>query len=319
MVYWDGFPEVANQLEKVELFIKDAIKSRNTLLNKASYELIDSGGKRLRPALVLLSGSFGNYNEEKLIKCAGAIEVLHTATLVHDDIIDKSTLRRGRITVSAEYGVDMAVYTGDFLFTKAILMLAGTLPADKLDVLARGIKTICEGEVDQYISKFTLNTTIFNYLKRIERKTSVLFAASCALGGYCSECDDSTVKKLAKVGGFFGTAFQIKDDINDFKESEKTSGKPVFKDLKEGLVTLPALYAIRNNKAVKGAIEEFFNKGEASELDSDAICSMIKENRGVRDSYELLLKYTAKAKKVLSTLPDNPSKAVLLSMINSLE
>jgi len=317
--YWDRFPQLADKLEKVELIIKDAVKSRNSLLNKTACELIDSGGKRLRPALVLLSGSFGKYNEEKLIKCAGAIEVLHTATLVHDDIIDKSTLRRGRITVSAQYGVDMAVYTGDFLFTKAILMLAGTLPADKLDILAKGIKTICEGEVDQYISKYTLNTSVVNYLKRIERKTSVLFAAACVLGGYCAECDDATLNKLGKVGSFFGTAFQIKDDINDFSESEKASGKPVFKDLKEGLVTLPALYAIRNNKTVKIAIEEFFGSEGTTELDADTICNLIKENGGVRDSYELLLKYTGKAKKVLSTLPDNQSKEILLSMINSLE
>lgn len=320
MEYWSKFPLLEKQLEKVESIINNETKSRNKLLNKASLELVMSGGKRLRPAFVLLSGSFGKYDEGKITKCAGAIEVLHTATLVHDDIIDKSSLRRGRITVSAEYGVDMAVYTGDFLFTKAILMLAGTVPVERLDILAKAIKTICEGEVDQYVSKYSLNTSVLGYLKRIQRKTGILFAASGALGGYCGECDDDTIKKLTKVGGYFGTAFQIKDDINDFNKSEISSGKPVFKDLREGLVTLPTLYAIMKNKNLKSMIQEFFDKEDnVAEFDEDMLCALVKENGGINDAYKLLLKYTDRARKVLLTLPDNPSRAILLELISSLE
>lgn len=320
MKFWSEFPQLEKQLKKVESIIGSAINSRNKLLYKASSELVLSGGKRLRPAFVLLSGSFGKYDENKLAKCAGAIEVLHTATLVHDDIIDKSSLRRGRITVSAEYGVDMAVYTGDFLFAKALLMLTGNIQIDRLNILAKAIKTICEGEVDQYVTKYKLNTSVFGYLKRIQRKTGVLFAASCALGGYCAECDEATIRKLIQLGSYYGAAFQIKDDINDFDLSEKSSGKPVFKDLREGFVTLPTLYALKSNKGLKNMIQELFDRGESvTEVDADKLCALVKESGGVKDAYELLLKYTSKARKVLDTLPDNPSREIILTLISALE
>ncbi|MBC7960074.1 MAG: polyprenyl synthetase family protein, partial [Vallitaleaceae bacterium] len=204
MNIWEQYPEIKDKLAKVDEIINTSIKSRNKLLREINEGLLKSGGKRLRPALTILSAGFGEYEDAKLLRVAGAIEVLHTATLVHDDIIDRAKLRRGRITVNDKFGAEMAVYTGDYLFTKAILMLADSMSSDKMEIVARAIKNICEGEVDQYESKYKSDISILSYLKRINRKTAILFAASCGLGGFCSDCDDKTTKQLIKVGGFYG-------------------------------------------------------------------------------------------------------------------
>lgn len=316
MNFWAQFPEVNNKLNRVDDIIRASLKSHNNLLQNVSLELLNSGGKRLRPALTILSAEFGNYEEEKLLLAAGAIEVLHTATLVHDDIIDNSQLRRGRVTVNNQYGVDMAVYTGDFLFTKAIFMLSKAVSAERLDMIAQGIKSICEGEVDQYQSKFTTNVTVLSYLKRVNRKTAILFSASCALGANCGNCDDNTTKKLAKVGAYFGAAFQIKDDINDYMDSEETSGKPVLKDLKEGLITLPVIFALKKDDNLKELISNMFgNRQNISISDALEVSKLVRSCGGVEDAKKLMEKYLKRAEAILDSLPDINSKYILRELL----
>ena len=317
---WTGYPEIRNELLLVEEHIEKSISSRNRLLSEIVRELVYSGGKRLRPAFVVLSAKFGEYDREKILPAAGALEILHTATLVHDDIIDRSKLRRGKVTVSEKYGSDMAVYTGDFLFTKAILMLSSKVPAENLEVIAKAIKTICEGEVDQYQAKFNIDTSVLEYLKRIKRKTSILFAAACSVGAFIAKCPDETRNCLAKFGMYYGTAFQIKDDLNDFLSDEASSGKPVIKDIVEGVITLPVILAMQRNNSVREALAFFIGNKEKSRAEEmEHLALLVRETGGVKEAGNLLAKYVDRGIQALTPLPDNEYKNILIKLISDLK
>lgn len=307
--------EISSELEQVEKLILKSVYSRNRLISEAAGEIIASGGKRLRPALVILSSMFGEYDEKKVTAAAGAIEVLHTATLVHDDIIDKSATRRGRPTVSRKYGEDMAVYVGDYLFTRAILLLSGNLPVSELENIAKAVKIICEGEVDQYLDKFNIDISIMSYLKKSFRKTAILFSIACVLGAQVSGCSPQIRRALGRFGANYGMAFQIRDDINDLVSDEKKLGKPAGSDIVRGIMTLPVIYAISKSLSLKQKIESLkgLNK-EVTAVDRE-ILQIIEEKGGIKASYGLLEKYVAKGRKLLRSLPDGKSKDILDSLI----
>jgi heptaprenyl diphosphate synthase len=316
---WSKYPEIYNELNAVEEFIRQNTRSRNKLLSKIVEDLFSAGGKRLRPALAIISARFGNYDSDKIVSIAGAIETLHTATLVHDDIIDRSKLRRGKVTVSEKYGSDMAVYTGDFLFTKAVLMLSKGISAEKLEQVARAVKTICEGEVDQFEDRFNTDTTVYVYLKRINRKTAALFASACALGADASECTKNVLMPLSKFGLYFGMAFQIRDDIHDILLSSESTGKPEGSDAAKGVITLPVIYSMKGNKALKDRILSLKEK-------EDSVCAeeifeikkMIREAGGIEKSSTLLDKYIQKGLAMLESLPQNPYRTALEDIIKML-
>ncbi|MCX8129002.1 MAG: polyprenyl synthetase family protein [Clostridia bacterium] len=316
---WAEYPEVEKELEVVEKYIRDNIRSRNKLLNSIVTELVDAGGKRLRPAFVIIASKFGKYNPKKSIPMAGAFEILHTATLVHDDIIDHAKYRRSKKTVSHRYGSDIAIYTGDFLFTKAVLMLSRDIPTDQMEIVARAIKVICEGEVDQYQDRYNVNSSVMSYLKRINRKTAVLFSTACAVGAYLSKCPAKVVRNLARFGFCYGMAFQIKDDLKDFLSDEKSEGKPVGHDILKGIFTLPAIYAINKNSEVRAFIKRLTDKKENIE-DTELIelYGLIRKEDGIRYTGEILDRYITRGMTALDNIPDNRYKKILRELLNEL-
>lgn len=317
---WEEYPEIAKEMKAVEEFIKNNTSSRNKLLADIAGALIGAGGKRLRPAFVVLSAKFGRYEREKILPFAGAVEILHTATLVHDDIVDRAGTRRGIPTVSQKYGMDMAVYTGDFLFTKAVLMLSKNVSTDKLDLVGRAVKTICEGEVDQFQERYDMETSILSYLKRINKKTAILFAASCILGAQASECGDDTTKRLARFGFYFGMAFQIKDDLLDFLSDHEASGKPVGNDLPGGVVTLPVIYALRSNSRLREIFKGYAGKkGKLSIEDYRLVGEMVRASGGIEASILMLGRYIERGLRALEGLPDNSETAVLKQLLQGLK
>ncbi|MFZ5988192.1 MAG: polyprenyl synthetase family protein [Bacillota bacterium] len=317
---WANYPEIKDELILVEESISESVKSKNKLLEEAVGSLVRAGGKRLRPAFVILASKFGRYNRRKIIPVASAVEILHTATLVHDDVIDRTKLRRGKITVSEKFGVDMAVYTGDFLYTKAVLMLSGNLPVDKLALVAKGIKMICEGEVDQYQDKYNINISVFTYLKRIIRKTAVLFSAACSLGADISGCSNRVSRKLSRFGLYYGIAFQIKDDIDNFVQLKDVLGKPVGNDIAEGVVTLPAIMGIRKKDSIRKSLYEFMNKkGNVTIEELNNITEMIKDSGGIDESISLLNRYIERGLKVLGELPHSKYRKVFENIITDLK
>lgn len=310
---WSNYKSISDELLILEEYILKNTASRNKLLSDAINKLLSAGGKRIRPGFVILCSKFGKYNRKKVIPVASAMEILHTATLTHDDIVDDSKLRRGIPTLNNSYGVSMALYTGDYLFTKSILMLSKNIPNHRLDDIAKIIKSVCEGEVEQYNDKFNPNVSIFSYLKRIARKTALLFASSCSIGCYIGKCTPSTTRTLAKFGFYYGMAFQIKDDINDFTLEAALSNKPVGKDIKEGVYTAPVIYSARNSNSIRKALVDYSNA--KTEKSIPELILQIKNSNGISESTKLLNTYISRGIRELNKLPPNEYTDILRQLI----
>ncbi|NLT18265.1 MAG: polyprenyl synthetase family protein, partial [Clostridiales bacterium] len=241
---WSKFPVINEELTAFEEYLETVLVSRSEFLTNASKDAVLSGGKRLRPAFTILAALHGDYDRKRVFPAAASVEILHAATLVHDDIIDNAKTRRGKETLSEKHNTNLAVYTGDYLLTKSLKLLIKTgLKPEKLDVLARAITLLCEGEVDQYLNKYSVSS-VYNYLKRILGKTGVLFSASMALGAKIANLSDEVARYFSRFGLSFGAAFQIRDDLLDILSDPSKEGKPVLNDLKEGIATLPVIMAV---------------------------------------------------------------------------
>lgn len=307
---------IGDELEKVDEYIKSSLLSKQKVLETALRDLLEAGGKRLRPALLLLSGKFGRYDEEKLIPLAAAVEILHMATLVHDDIIDDSKMRRGRPTVQSRWGKDIAVFTGDFLFARTFLLLAHSTTVENMQGLSRVVKAICEGEIAQYQSRYDKSVTVKQYLKRIGRKTALLFALSCYIGAHESRCRPELVRRLREFGFNFGMAFQITDDLLDYKGDEAKTGKPVGSDFVQGVYTLPLIYAI--NSPYRDEIAGILDKEGYAADDVKRVIELVHASGGVEYSRNMAKKYLDRAGEFIDDLPSIPARAALENLLDGL-
>jgi heptaprenyl diphosphate synthase len=256
---WSKYPVINEELTAFEEYLETVLVSRSKFLTNASKDAVLSGGKRLRPAFTILAALHGEYDRKRVFPAAASVEILHAATLVHDDIIDNAKTRRGKMTLSEKHNTNLAVYTGDYLLTKSLKLLIKTgLKPEKLDVLARAITLLCEGEVDQYLNKYSVSS-VYNYLKRILGKTGVLFSASLVLGAKTANLSDDIARQFGRFGFSFGAAFQIRDDLLDIFSDSSKEGKPVLNDLKEGVATLPVIMAVRNKPEILKEVNVFFD------------------------------------------------------------
>jgi geranylgeranyl pyrophosphate synthase len=236
------FGPVAEDLDRFEAGIRDSIAADGPPLAERMGELFAAGGKRLRPALVLLAGRLGRLSEAHFL-AATAVELVHAATLVHDDVIDKSAIRRGRPTVAAALGDAPAIVVGDYYFAKAYQQAAQTDDPAVVGAIAGAVMTICRGELAQNRARFQYLPSLVEYRARIEAKTAALLAASAWAGGRLGGLDDGRQESLRLYGIELGLAFQIADDVLDYTAGEAELGKPVGHDLLEGHATLPLLLA----------------------------------------------------------------------------
>lgn len=296
---WNDFPAIKEEMAAFEDYLDKKITSRNSFLKTASREAVLSGGKRLRPAFAVIAALHGDYDRARTFPAAAAVEILHAATLVHDDIIDEAKLRRGKMTISEKHKINLAVYTGDYLLTRSLRLLLETgLKPEKLDILARSISLLCEGEVEQYLSKFSV-ASVYQYLKRILSKTGVLFSASMILGAKTANLPDDTARSFGRFGMCFGAAFQIRDDLKDLLSEQSTEGKPVLNDLKEGIATLPVIIAARNNPEFLQDVTDYFGgKGDIKN-----ILEGIKSSGGIKDAERLKERYTEKCRHIIKEIP----------------
>lgn len=246
------------------------------------------------------------------------MELLHTATLVHDDIIDDSRLRRGKTTVQAKWGKDMAVYAGDYLFTKAFTILSDKTSFEHLNKVAHGVRIICEGEIDQYEIKYDVNISVMKYLKRIYRKTAVLFSMSTLTGAYEAKCKRQTLNALGKFAISYGMAFQIRDDLLDYTSTEKIEGKPMGNDIKQGVYTLPLLFALQHME-YKDEIKKLLSlKDKINAKEIEKIIRLVKETNALESTKELKDKYVKKALEALDNLEDKDHKSIFGDLVNML-
>lgn len=243
----DIFSAIADDLLHVEGAIEQALASRDAMLNEVSTHLLRAGGKRIRPALVLLTSKFPGARLEQVTPVAAAVELIHMATLVHDDVVDKATVRRGLPTVNAKWSNQVSVLTGDYLFAKSFSMLAQTGDPRVVQIMADVVFEMSRGELAQIASYFDTEQTEEDYYERIAQKTGYLIAECCRLGGVVAGAEEPQIQALYNYGMGVGLSFQIADDLLDYHGSATKVGKPVCGDLKTGILTLPVIHALRHS------------------------------------------------------------------------
>jgi geranylgeranyl pyrophosphate synthase len=264
-------------------------------------------GKRIRPVLALLAGKLYQYYPERLIPMATALEILHTATLIHDDAIDHSTVRRGRPTVNKLWGQEQAVLLGDYLFAEAGSLTASTESLRAVKLFASTLKTISSGELDQAIHAYSRNQTREQYLRRIARKTATLFAASTESGAILSSAPEESIRLLSGFGHNLGIGFQIVDDILDFIGTESQLGKPTGSDLTQGTVTLPVLL-LQEQYPEEKAVKALFRDHEDHD-NTRVVIELVCNSPSIIDQcYQEATAYCDRALNNLRSLPDGNAR-----------
>src|SRR5436190_7538089 len=239
--------EVRGRLAEVEAGLEKAVRSDSDFVTEAASYLLSAGGKRFRPMLLLLGGYFGDPTDPRLIQGAVAIEIVHLATLYHDDVIDEAVSRRGHTSVNATWGNTVAILTGDFLFARAS-EISADLGTDVSRLLARTIATLCDGQIREVELTGRDTADEGAYMEIIRRKTAALIATSCRLGGMLSDASAEAVERLDDLGMALGMAFQLSDDIMDVVSTEAELRKEPGQDIREGVYTLPVLYALQDEE-----------------------------------------------------------------------
>ncbi|MDO6450719.1 heptaprenyl diphosphate synthase component II [Oceanobacillus profundus] len=298
-------------LDLIESALHQSIQAEHPVLRNASIALLDAGGKRIRPVFVLLAGQIGNYNIERIQKIAVTLELIHMATLVHDDVIDEAELRRGKPTIKSVYGNRVAMYTGDYILARALEVVTSIKDVQVHQLLSKTLVEVSIGEVEQIKDKFKWDQTLRDYLRRIKRKTALLIATSCKLGAIASGLSERDAGKLYRYGYYIGMSYQIIDDILDFTSSAKELGKPAGNDLLQGNITLPVLYAMRDRSFYKLLREIFANPSTVGDQEMQQIISELKKTQAIMQAYETSDLYLQKALKSLDSLPASKAKQTL--------
>lgn len=304
---------VDTDMQAVDMHIVRRLRSDVALINQLGGYIVNSGGKRLRPLLALLSAKACAYRGNGHISLAAIVELIHTATLLHDDVVDDSKLRRNRETANAIWGNEAAVLVGDFLYTRAFQMMVDLGSMRIMDILAEATNTIAEGEVLQLLNCNDPNTTEESYMAVIHSKTAKLFEAATQIGAVLAERTETEERALAAYGMHAGTAFQLVDDVLDYRASADEMGKNVGDDLAEGKPTLPLIYAMREGnpdqrKIIRAAIEH-------GGLDHLGEVMGAIETTGAIAYTESVARHEAYlAVSQLDILPDSPYKEALISL-----
>lgn len=297
-----------SDINTIEKKLEETIQSDSLLLKHASLHTLQAGGKRIRPVFVLLAGKFGRYDIDVMKNVAVALELIHMASLVHDDVIDDADLRRGQPTVKAKWDNKTAMYTGDFIFALSLELMTEINKPLAHKILANTIVEVTVGEIQQIKDKYRFNQNLRDYLRRIKRKTALLISASCQLGAIAADVEESIHKKLYLFGYYVGMSYQITDDILDFTSTEEKLGKPAGGDLLQGNITAPVLYAMENPK-IRFEIEKVHENMEPAEIQT--IITQIKKSGAIEKSHALSDMYLDKALDILEQLPANRAKKTL--------
>lgn len=313
--FWDKYATIQKDLQNVKQVMEQSAKCSQRAMEESLLELMNSGGKMLRPAFVVIGGGFGNVKSKRIHNLAAVIEMLHMATLIHDDIIDNASTRRGALTTQARYGKTFAVFMGDYLFAKCFMLLSKNTSMENMRSISKVISRICTGEIEQFSSRFSTEVSVNQYLRRIAAKTAALFSLSLYVGGHESGCSEKLSRSLMSIGYNIGMAFQIIDDILDYEGNEKVVGKPLGNDIKQGIFTIPLLYALKKDKH---RLNKLISKKNYSEEDISNIIDIVKELGGVEKAKNLAERYTEKAFKGISRLPDCESKNILFEVTKGL-
>lgn len=301
---------VQQDLEATDRFISSELQSQIPLINQMVEYIISCGGKRIRPLLVLLGARAFNYQEKQHITLAASIELIHTATLLHDDVVDNTTLRRGHETAHTIWGNEASVLVGDFLYSRAFQLVVQLQNLDVMNIFASATNLIAEGEVLQLVNCKDPNTTEAAYYDVIERKTGKLFEISTQLGPIISAASADNLEAMRKFGLHLGISYQLIDDALDYNSSTEETGKNIGTDLAEGKPTLPLIHALRHgtpaeSKLIRHAIEH----GSCDQL--DAILSIIESTKAIEYTANAARQHAKEANQALKSIPDSPYRQAL--------
>lgn len=313
---WNRYPSLKRDLGAVVELIEQYINLDESDVKKAIIEMIESGGKMLRPAYTLLMASFYEIDHQRILGLAAAIETLHAASLIHDDIIDDAPTRRHQLSIQNRFGKDVAVYAGDYLFVVVFRMLS----QNHLDLAAiqrdtKYLDNLLAGELNQKDARYDYQMSIERYLKQIEGKTAELFALATTIGATQENAPASFLSNAENIGRNIGMAFQILDDILDYEQSSKEIGKPTLEDLRQGVYSAPLIFTMSSNPTEVLPIlkkQTAITDAEANELDR-----LVKQH-GLGPAKALAKEYTQAAINDLEKLPDKPAKKILLQLTTKL-
>ena len=277
-------------------------------------DLFAAGGKRVRPALLLLSARCGSYDLDRLTPAAMAVELTHAATLVHDDVIDRSAVRRGRPTVAASLGDEPAIVIGDFYFAKAYEHAARTDSTEVVGILARAVMEICAGEVRQQAIRYRYSTGVDEYMARIESKTATLLAACCDIGAALAGVPPGLRSALHEYGRMVGLAFQIADDVLDYLGSEGEIGKPIGKDITEGFATLPLMVALEDASIAEQLKAVLQDGRELDAGEARAVVDIVRRSGAPERALERARQYASAASRRLDAIAATDVRGALAAL-----
>lgn len=297
-----------SDIQLIEKTLEETVRGESPLLQEASLHLLQAGGKRIRPVFVLLSAKFGTYNMDVVKDVAVALELIHMASLVHDDVIDHAETRRGRPTINNKWDNRFAMYSGDYIFAEAIKLLTNIKDPLAHKILSKTIVELSLGELEQLKDKYRFDQNLRDYLLRIKRKTALLIATSCQLGAIAANVEKDIHEKLFLFGYYVGMSYQIIDDVLDFTSSEEQLGKPAGSDLLQGHITLPVLFAMEKGEYREQIVNVYEGMGKDEIL---PIIELIKSSGAIEKSLEISDRYLQKAMNILEQLPNIQAKNTL--------
>jgi len=306
------YAPIQKDLAKVEDRLMSVRKVDFSHLSELLDYSLKGDGKRIRPALTLLSGKFYDYNLDYLLPMATAVEVMHTATLVHDDAIDNSSVRRGRPTVNKLWSAEQAVLLGDYLFAEAGALTATTQNLRAIKLFADTLKTISSGELNQAFNAFNLEQGRQQYFQRVAKKTAALFSMATESGAVLSQAPEESIQILIKYSYNLGIAFQIVDDILDFIGTEEELGKPIGSDLAQGTLTLPSILLLEHYPEDNPVKRLFNNRDKRDEI--KLAIELVRNSPIIQECYQVASDFCAKARRDLKLLPDNASRQSLIKL-----
>jgi octaprenyl-diphosphate synthase len=307
---------IGRDLKDVDTLILRRVKSEVSLIEDVAKHIIASGGKRIRPALTLICAQLCKGNPDRAVPLAASIEFIHTATLLHDDVVDGSKLRRGLPTANEAFGNKASVLVGDFMLSQAFQLAVADGNPRVLGILADASAIIAKGEVLQLMNDRNVETTVDDYLRVVSSKTAALFAAACEMGGVAGG-DPASAKKLAEFGMQIGIAFQLTDDVLDYSADQKTLGKAVGDDFREGKITLPIILAYQaGTRPEKAFLERTLGELEQRPDDFKKVCKLLAKYDAYEQSLAMAAGYCEKARNCLHGFGLSAARNAMLDAVN---
>jgi len=315
MTLTEIYGNIESDLSQVEEYLEVALASPNRLVQDLNAYFLRTKGKRVRPALVLLASRIGRAIPDQALRLSCAIELIHMATLVHDDVVDAADVRRGRKTVHVLWGNPVAVLYGDFMWTKSLASVADFASPALTTSLCRAVARMTEGELTQITQRNNLSLTQTDYIDIIERKTASLMATACEAGGIIADLPSSQTERLREFGRYFGLAFQIVDDTLDYAGTAEAFGKPIGHDIREKKMTLPVIHAIETFRGEdRTALFAILEKPSLEMQDVEALVALLRHNGCLDASLDHARRFAAQALDCLADLPPSPSLASLRAL-----